>query len=40
MTFSNLSSFAVAFLVGFSIEIFFQAMDRLVTNIGQAVSKS
>lgn len=37
---SNLSSFGVAFLVGFSIEIFFQAMDRLVTNIGQAVTKT
>jgi hypothetical protein len=37
--FSTLSSFGVAFLVGFSIDIFFQVMDRLVTYVGQAIGK-
>jgi hypothetical protein len=32
-----LSSFTVAFLVGFSIDIFFQALDRLVTKVSQAI---
>lgn len=34
---SALSSFSVAFLVGFSIDIFFQALDRLVTKVAQAI---
>jgi len=34
---STLSAFTVAFLVGFSIDIFFQALDRLVTKISQAI---
>jgi len=38
--FSNMSSFGVAFLVGFSIDIFFQVVDRLVTNVGQAIGKA
>jgi hypothetical protein len=35
--FSALSSFSVAFLVGFSIDIFFQALDRLVTKVSQTI---
>ncbi len=35
--FLTLSSFSVAFLVGFSIDTFFQALDRLVTKVGQAI---
>jgi hypothetical protein len=34
---STLSAFTVAFLVGFSIDIFFQALDRLVTKVSQAI---
>ena len=34
---STLSAFTVAFLVGFSIDIFFQALDRLVTKLSQAI---
>jgi hypothetical protein len=34
---STLSSFSIAFLVGFSIDIFFQALDRLVTKVSQAI---
>jgi hypothetical protein len=37
--FSTLSAFGVAFLVGFSIDVFFQGLDRLVTYVGQAIGK-
>ncbi len=36
--FATLSAFTVAFLVGFSTDIFFQALDRLVLNISQWLS--
>ena len=38
--FATLSSFGVAFLVGFSTDVFFQALDRLVTYLSQAVGQA
>jgi hypothetical protein len=35
--FATLTSFGLAFLVGFSTDVFFQALDRLVTYLAQAV---
>lgn len=35
--FATLTSFGLAFLVGFSTDVFFQALDRLVTYLSQAV---
>lgn len=36
--FATLSAFTVAFLVGFSTDIFFQALDRIVLNVSQWLS--
>ena len=38
--FATLTSFGVAFLVGFSTDIFFQALDRLVTYLSQVVGSA
>src|SRR5882724_342739 len=37
--FATLTSFGIAFLVGFSTDIFFQALDRLVNYLSQALGK-
>jgi len=37
--FSTLTSFGLAFVVGFSTDVFFQALDRLVHYLSQAVGK-
>lgn len=37
--FATLSSFGFAFLVGFSTDVFFQALDRFVTNMSQTIGK-
>jgi hypothetical protein len=38
--FATLTSFGLAFLVGFSTDFFFQALDRLVNSLTQAVGQS
>ena len=38
--FATLTSFGLAFLVGFSTDVFFQALDRLVNYLSQAVGQS
>ncbi len=38
--FATLSSFAVAFLFGFSTDIFFKFIDRIVNSLGDAVGKT
>jgi hypothetical protein len=37
--FATLTSFGLAFLVGFSTDVFFQALDRLVSYLSQAVGE-
>ncbi len=36
--FATLSAFSIAFLMGFSTDVFFQALDRLVINLSQWVN--
>lgn len=36
--FASLTAFSIAFLMGFSTDVFFQALDRLVLNISQWLS--
>jgi hypothetical protein len=38
--FATLTSFGLAFLVGFSTDVFFQALDRLVNYLSQAVGQA
>jgi len=38
--FATLTSFGLAFLVGFSTDVFFQALDRLVNYLSQAVGQT
>jgi hypothetical protein len=38
--FATLTSFGLAFLVGFSTDVFFQALDRLVNYLSQTVSQT
>jgi hypothetical protein len=38
--FATLTAFGLAFLMGFSTDVFFQALDRLVTYLSQAVGKA
>ncbi|MBI3293600.1 MAG: hypothetical protein HYZ71_02590 [Deltaproteobacteria bacterium] len=38
--FATLTSFGLAFLVGFSTDVFFQALDRLVNYLSQTVGKA
>ena len=38
--FATLSTFGVAFLIGFSTDVFFQALDRLVSYLSQAVGQA
>jgi hypothetical protein len=38
--YATLTSFGIAFLVGFSTDVFFQALDRLVDYLSQAVGKA
>jgi hypothetical protein len=38
--FATLTSFGVAFLVGFSTDVFFQALDRLVTYMSELIGKN
>ena len=38
--FATITSFGIAFLVGFSTDVFFQALDRLVDYLSQAVGKA
>jgi hypothetical protein len=38
--FATLTSFGLAFLVGFSTDVFFQALDRLVNYLAQAVGQA
>ena len=38
--FATLTSFGLAFLVGFSTDVFFQALDRLVNYLSQAVGNA
>jgi len=37
---ATLTSFGLAFLIGFSTDVFFQALDRLVNYCSQAVGQS
>jgi len=39
-SFATLTSFGLAFLIGFSTDVFFQALDRFVTYVSQAVGKA
>ncbi|MBK8211977.1 MAG: hypothetical protein IPK78_20595 [Rhodospirillales bacterium] len=38
--FATLTAFGLAFLVGFSTDIFFQTLDRLITYLSQAIGKA
>jgi xanthine/uracil permease len=38
--FATLTSFGLAFLVGFSTDVFFQGLDRLVSYLSQAVGQA
>jgi hypothetical protein len=37
--FAPLTAFGLAFLFGFSTDVFFQALDRMVSNLSVAIAK-